>query len=186
MNTLIVSAFPACGRSYLTDNQNKLEFKYNGKVKRFSFLNIDSQSYDKTNGWESKYVKDIKERIGNVDFIFISQHSSVLRELYNNDIPFVVVSPNNAEWEEDKDRQLTKQQWFGRIVLRDNSRIKDINSYLKRLKDNYDEWTSLEHLAWWNPMSVELLDSNEYLSDIIENLYWRKEHYSSSFINLLN
>lgn len=181
MNTLIISAFPACGKSYLSKNQSGLKFKYNGETKHFSFVDSDSSSYEKTDGWESRYVEDIKSKIGTVDFIFVSQHDGVLQELHNKGIPFVIVAPNNAEWTPEKERQLIKQQWFGRFVLRDNSHIKDFESWLKRLKDNYDEWTSVEHLSWWCPVSLELLDGNQYLSDIIENLYWRKECYSFSY-----
>lgn len=120
----------------------------------------------------------METQLGTVDFIFISQHDKVLAELSARGIPFVVVAPNNAEWLSDRERQLIKQQWFGRFVLRDNSHIKDFNNWLENLKMHYDDWTSVDALSKYNPVALFLLKGDEYLSDIIADLYWKKEHYN--------
>lgn len=172
MNTMIISAFPACGKTYLYENQDTLEFKYLRKKKKFTFRDSDSSKYEKTEGWEKVYVDDIQNSLGKVDFIFISQHEKVLQELNSREIPFIIISPNNSEWISDTERKFIKQQWFGRFVLRDNSHIKDFNNWLKLLKDKYDEWTSLEHLMKYGPASFELLKQDEYISDIIEILFF--------------
>lgn len=181
MNTMIISAFPACGKTYLYENQSTLDFKYLGEEKKFTFCDSDSSQYEKTEGWEKRYVDDIELKLGTLDFLFISQHENVLRELNNRDIPFVVISPDNADWVSASDRQLVKQQWFGRFILRDNSHIKDFNSWLSLLKDNYDKWTSVEHITKYNPVSFFLLKENQYISDVIEDLYWKKETYTEHY-----
>lgn len=181
MNTMIISAFPACGKTYLYENQEILKFKYQEKEKKFTFCDSDSSQYKKEYGWEKKYVNDIEKRFGTLDFLFISQHENVLQELNNRGIPFVVIAPDNAYWSSDLERQLIKQQWFGRFILRNNNHIKDFNSWLSLLKDNYDKWTSIEHITKYNPISFFLLNGSQYISDIIEDLYWKKETYPEQY-----
>ena len=93
--------------------------------------------------------------------MFTSQHENVLYELNNRCIPFVVISPDNADWTSTPNRQLIKQQWFSRFILRDNSHITDFNQWLDLLKDNYDKWTSIEHLVKYHPVSFFLLNQNQ-------------------------
>ena len=179
--TLIVSAFPGCGKTYLSENQDKLRFKFFGESKKFSFCDSDSSHWKKCENWQKQYVDDIEKKLGTVDFLFVSQHEDVLAELETRHIPFVVVAPDNSEWLSDDEKRLVKQQWFGRFVLRDNSHIKDFANWrwLNTLKDNYDAWTSVEHLTKHNPVSFFLLEQNQYLSSIIGDLYWKKENYGS-------
>lgn len=141
-------------------------------------MDSDSSKFEKKDGWEKEYVDSIESVIGTVDFIFISQQQGVLKELKTRGIPFVVVAPDNSEWISEKERTLTKQQWFGRFLLRDNSHIRDFDSWLKKLVTHYDEWTIVEQLTQFDPISFFLLKENQYLSDIIENLYWKKETVS--------
>ena len=181
MHTMIISAFPACGKTYLQQNQDILSIRCLGEEKKLTFCDSESSRYKKKEGWEKEYVADIEKKLGTIDFLFISQHEGVLQELNRRGIPFVVVAPNNASWTHDSERQLIKQQWFGRFVLRDNSHIKDFNDWLERLKAHYDEWTSVEHLEKYKPVSFFLLKADEYLSDIITDLYWKKETYTEKY-----
>jgi len=169
MKTMIVSAFPACGKTYLFRNQEKLGFK---------IADTDSSKFTKHEGWEKGYVDHIVTDIGSYDFIFCSRSEHVLRELFLRGIPFVVVAPNNvSELKSDNERLLIKQQWFGRFILRDTSHIKNLRNWLNRLYSNYDEWTSWEHLNKFTPVSIFLLEQNQYLSSIIHDLYWKKENH---------
>lgn len=106
----------------------------------------------------------------------------MLQALKESGLPFVVVTPDNSPWLSDKERWLIKQQWFGRFVLRDNSHIADFPSWMDHLKERYDVKTSTDHVARYNPVSHFVLKENQYLSDIIEDLYWKKETYSSSYV----
>lgn len=175
MKTMIVSAFPGCGKTYLGENQDKLEFNFKGEKRKFSFLDSDSSHYKKHDGWEKEYIDDIETKLGTVDFIFISQHDKVLEELDSRKIPFVTVTPNNSESISEEERKLIKQQWFGRFVLRDNSHIYNFTDWLESLKKNYDAWTSVDELVKYHPQKLYLLKENEYISNIIEELYYDKE-----------
>lgn len=181
--TMIISAFPGCGKTYLYKNSDKLKFKYLGKGQKFSFCDSDSSHYKKQEGWERQYVDDLEKKLGTVDFLFISQHKGVLSELESRHIPFVIIAPDNSDWITDERRMIIKQQWFGRFILRGNSHISNFESWLELLKNNYDEWTSVENLTKYNPVSFFLLKENEYISSIIEDLYYKKEHYDSYIAN---
>ena len=115
------------------------------------------------------------DNIGKYDFIFIAQYPKVLELLKTNNIAFVVVAPDNSKNLLNKERQLIKQQWFGRFLLRNNSHIKNLEKWIKKLDDNYESWTSYEHLTMHNPSELVLLKEDEYLSDKIKELYLKKE-----------
>lgn len=163
--TMIISAFPACGKTWLCKNQKNFSL---------SILDFESSRFVKESGWEKKYVDELECNIGKVDFIMIAQYENVLQELSVRKIPFVVVAPDNMEWTLSKERQLIKQQWFGRFILRDNSHIKDLSSWIKLLQTNYDNWTSVEHLTKYNPVTFFALRADEYLSDIILDLNFKR------------
>lgn len=174
--SLIISAFPACGKTYLTENQNMFTFESD---KKYTFVDSESSKYEKYPGWEKNYVDDIKKKIGTVDFIFICQYEEVLRELKNRNIPFVTVCPcGDKECCPEKTREAIKQQWFGRMVLRDNRHIKNLNEWLNTMKENYDKWTTIKHITKYGPVNYYFLFEGQYLSDIIDGLYWKKENDS--------
>lgn len=175
--TLIVSAFSACGKTFLFNNQNELLFKNFEKQIHYSFLDSDSSKFKKYAGWEKDYVDHVVSELGTADFIFVTQHSVVLDELKRRGLPFVMVVPNNI-YGTERDKQLTKQQWFGRIILRDNSFInEDFDKWLNHLSEKYDNWINEETIDKYNPVAFFTLNADQYLSDIIEDLYWKKETY---------
>lgn len=92
-----------------------------------------------------------KAKSGKYDFVFVCQTESVIDEMDRQGVPYVIVEPDNIVWyfetpERVKERQLIKQQWFGRFALRDNSHIKDFPKWLEHMKDIYDERTSLDFI----------------------------------------
>ncbi len=106
----------------------------------------------------------------------------MLDEIDKRNIPYVIVEPDNLVWnvmespERQKERRLIKQQWFGRFVLRDNSHIEDFDRWLTHIKDIYDDRTGHEFLKRHKQKAFFLLKQDQYLSDIIDDLYWKKEH----------
>lgn len=154
--------FLGCGKTYLFRNQIELGYK---------ILDSDSSKFEKGEGWEKEYVNHIQSNADKYDFIFVSQHEEVLKELSKRKIPFLVSAPLNDNSISEKERLLIKQQWFGRFLLRDNSHIKDLTSWLNSLNEHYDEWTSYKHLTQFKPEKLILLKENEYLSDKIDEIY---------------
>lgn len=181
MNTMIISAFPGCGKTYLTRNQENLDFSFMGEDVNFTFCDLDSSQYEKTEGWTRRYIDHVIAKVGTVDFIFVSAHDSAREELARRELPYVTVMPDCSEWMSEKEHQLIKQQWFGRFILRDNSHIKDVPKWLHSMYDNWDSWTSRESVYAYNPAAAFLLEADQYIPDVIIYLYWRKESYPAIY-----
>lgn len=114
--TMVVSVFAGCGKTWLTNHQNQYGY---------SMRDSDSSTYEKTAGWEKEYINSFMEeaKSGKYDFIFVCQTESVIDEMDRQKIPYVIVEPDNIVWNEQeskeraKERQIIKQQWFGRFIL---------------------------------------------------------------------
>lgn len=101
-NTFVISAFPACGKSYCFENHQD----------KFSILDSDSSEFSWTKDENGKnttnrnpnfpqnYIEHIKSNIGKVDVIFVSSHEIVRQALYENDINTIVVYPSKDMKEE--------------------------------------------------------------------------------------
>jgi len=126
--TIIVSAFPACGKSYMFNN-------YNGKP--FAMLDSDSSNFSwikDENGENTKerdpnfptnYIKHIKDNIGKVDVIFVSSHDIVRKALNKNNINFFMVYPDKS----------MKDEWIRRFRERGND-----EGFIKFISDNWDSF----------------------------------------------
>lgn len=173
--TLLISAFAGCGKTWLTANQEQYGY---------AMRDSDSSSYKKSEGWEKRYIENLMNdaSTGKYDFIFVCQTESVLKEMDEQNIPYVIVEPDNIVWNDKEtkeralERRLIKQQWFGRFILRDNSHIEDFPRWLKHMKEIYDDRTGIDFINRHNPVSFFTLNQEQYLSDIIKDLYWKKEN----------
>lgn len=164
MENAIISCFPGCGKTYL----------YLNNETPFRIIDFESTPFSIHTDWPENYVNAIISNTNNYDMIFISQHEEVLQLLKKRKYPFFVVSPNNSNNISLKKKKLIKQQWFGRFLLRNNNHINKtigFDKWLNLLIDNYEDWTSIEHLKKYVPIKIYLLDENEYISDIVYEIY---------------
>ncbi len=141
VNTLVVSAFPGCGKSHL--------FRNKGEKK---ILDSDSSTFDKSQ-FPDNYITHIKSNLGNVDIILVSSHKVVRDALEKEGIDFTLVYPNRE----------IKDEYIQRYVDRGND-----DKFVELLKSNWNNWMDeLESQTGCN--KVELKEG-EYLSDIITKL----------------
>lgn len=141
VNTLVVSAFPGCGKSHL--------FRNKGEKK---ILDSDSSTFDKSQ-FPDNYITHIKSNLGNVDIILVSSHKVVRDALEKEGIDFTLVYPNRE----------IKDEYIQRYVDRGND-----EKFVELLKSNWNNWMDeLESQTGCN--KVELKEG-EYLSDIITKL----------------
>lgn len=173
--TMIIAAFPACGKTYLSRQQDELRFETIYGERRFTFADLDSGGVSKDSDWYVRYVDTMLSLVGQVDFILIGQRELVLKELSKRGIKYVTVTPDNSMGIPYKERQLIKNQWFGRFLLRDNSHIDNFNEWLKKFRDGYDTWTTPEFINQFTPSATYVLKQDEYLIDIIADMYRDKE-----------
>jgi hypothetical protein len=137
--TLVVSAFPGCGKSHL--------FRNKGEKK---ILDSDSSTFDKSQ-FPQNYIEHIKSNIGEVDIILVSSHKEVRDALVNESINFTLVYP----------RKDIKDEYIQRYIDRGND-----GKFVELLKQNWNNWTDeLENQEGCEKIELE---SGQYLSNVIE------------------
>lgn len=176
MKTCVVSVFPACGRNYTYRNQNKI------LITKALFQDKSSCTILNCNDRYPKSIKTIEKSIGSVDFILFEQNDLLLKTLKSRGIPVVMVVPNNSSTIEEKERVLIKNQWLGRIVA-SRSDSDDLNRIIRVFLDNYEDWTNTTSIRkTYSPADIFKLSQGEYLADILEKLYWKKENCNNTSI----
>lgn len=138
-STLLVSAFPGVGKSYLFKNNEK-----------YNVLDSDSSKFDK-DLFPSNYIDHIKENIGKVDIILISTHDVVRKSLEENNLLFILVYPDIS----------LKDEYIGRYNERGND-----DNFIKILGENWENW--IEDIETQKGCIKIKLESGEYLSNILE------------------
>lgn len=178
-NTCILAVYPGCGSTYLWENQKTMEFKSVGENIHPTFSKI------KINPWEvhidyTKFMNDILSEVGKVDFVLIPIDSVLIACLNAGNIPFVLVLPEVFK-SGSKDQLLMKQQWLGRLLLKEYKSLGDIQGWVDSQLQKFDTYVYDEFLDDSNPMTWFTLKCNQYISDLIGDLYWRKETYTSRY-----
>ena len=157
-DTKIISAFPACGKTYVFEN-------FKGKVildsdsSKFSWVIVGNQKVRHPD-FPQNYIDHIKENIGKADYIFVSTHDNVRRALEKAGIDFYLVYP---------DRSL-KEEWIGRCFLRGSG-----EKFCQLIADNWDNWIDGLEEDSKKHKFMKLLN-NEYLSHVIR---FMDEYYES-------
>ena len=157
-DTKIISAFPACGKTYVFEN-------FKGKVildsdsSKFSWVIVGNQKVRHPD-FPQNYIDHIKENIGKADYIFVSTHDNVRRALEKAGIDFYLVYP---------DRSL-KEEWIGRCFLRGSG-----ENFCQLIADNWNNWIDGLEEDSKKHKSMKL-KYGEYLSNVIN---FMDEYYES-------
>jgi hypothetical protein len=136
--TIIISAFPGCGKSHL--------FRNKGDKK---ILDSDSSKFDKSQ-FPQNYIEHIKSNIGLADMILVSSHKEVRDALVDNGIEFTLVYPN-------KD---IKDEYIQRYIDRGNE-----DKFVELLKNNWNIW--IPELEQQKGCEKIELNRGQYLSDVV-------------------
>jgi hypothetical protein len=136
--TLVISAFPGCGKSHFFRNNEDKEV-----------LDSDSSKFDKEH-FPKNYIEHIKSNLGKVDIIMVSSHKEVRVALVENEIPFTLVYPSPD----------IKDEYIQRYIDRGNT-----GSFVELLNNNWELWLNeLEEQVGCE--KIKLVE-NQYLSDVI-------------------
>ncbi len=138
VKTIIISAFPGCGKSHL--------FRNKGDKK---ILDSDSSKFDKSQ-FPQNYIDHIKSNIGEADMILVSSHKEVRDALVDNGIEFTLVYPN-------KD---IKDEYIQRYIDRGNE-----DKFVELLKNNWNIW--IPELEQQKGCEKIELNRGQYLSDVV-------------------
>lgn len=110
--TLVVSAFPGCGKTHLFNNTDK------------KILDSDSSKFDKSK-FPQNYIDHIKSNIGKCDIILVSSHKDVRDALVKNGIKFTLVYPKKE----------LKNDYINRYIQRGSP-----EAFIKLLQNNWYNW----------------------------------------------
>ena len=150
-STKIISAFPACGKSYIF-NQEVVSC-LDSDSSKFSWVLDDEGNSTGTRNplFPNNYIEHIKANLGKVDYIFVSSHDDVKSALELNGLSYTLVMPEST----------LKYEWIGRCWARGND-----EGFLNLINNMWETWTDKEILEnKWNPSELIYLKSGEYLSD---------------------
>lgn len=127
MKTAVVSAFPACGKSYAFTHYSDEYSILDSDSSEFSWIKAEDGSDTKIRNPEfpANYIKHIRDNIGKVDFIFVSSHLVVRKALEDAGIEYCTVYPH----------QDLKNEWVGRMYLRG-----DNDSAINFIAENFDDF----------------------------------------------
>lgn len=154
-DTKIVSAFPACGKSYFHNKyNNSVLTTLDSDSSKFSWL-LDSEGNStgvRNPEFPANYVDHIKSNIGIVDVIFVSSHDEVKRALEEHGLKYILVMPDPR----------LMQEWIGRCWLRGSP-----DSFLNLLHTNWSMWVDPYLEDKWHPTELIWLRSGHYLSDVL-------------------
>lgn len=154
--TLIISGFPAIGKSFLFNNE---------KYKDLSILDSDSSQYswikdekgentkERNQDFPNNYIQHIKDNIGYVDIILVSSHKVVRDALKENNINYVLVYPY----------KVGKEDFINRYISRGND-----SNFINFIKDNWDNF--IEEMDSENFPKKLRISSDKYLSDYIDKM----------------
>lgn len=143
MKTKVISAFPACGKTYCFENKQSY---YNGILdsdsSEFSWIkdengnNTDVRNPD----FPNNYIKHIKDNMGKVEIIFVSSHDVVRDALKENDIEYTLVYPDINQ----------KDEWIRRFKNRGNN-----DGFINFISNNWDNFiTDMENETY--PRKIKL------------------------------
>lgn len=149
-DTKIISAFPACGKTYVFENF-KDKVILDSDSSKFSWVIVGNQKVRHPD-FPQNYINHIKENIGKADYILVSTHENVRRALEEAGIDFYLVYP---------ERNL-KEEWIGRCFLRGNR-----ENFCLLIADNWDNWMDDLEEDSKNHKFITLR-SGEYLSNVIK------------------
>ena len=95
-NTIIISAFPCCGKSYCYNHYQDSYSMLDSDSSQFSWVKDENGQNTKTRNpdFPNNYIKHIIENIGKADFIFVSSHKVVRDALKENKINHISVYPD--------------------------------------------------------------------------------------------
>lgn len=154
MKTLIVSAFPACGKTFYHTTGDKYDNYFttlDSDSSKFSWvLDEDGESTGVRNSdFPANYIEHIKKNIGKVAFIFVSSHDDVRQALEDSNLAYTTVMPSPN----------LKDEWLQRCIDRGSP-----EGFVNLIDNMWESWTSFESQRKWKPSNRIFLNSGEYIA----------------------
>lgn len=158
--TKIISAFPACGKSYYYEKYNSKDFVVlDSDSSHFSWVKDENgDNTDVRNPlFPNNYINHIKSNLGKADIIFVSSHEVVLDALEDNSIEYSIVTPTID----------LKEEWLKRFVERGNN-----EGFISFLSKNFENFVkSLQE----RNANIVALKSEQFIEDVMPSFSKKNE-----------
>ena len=162
MKTIVISAFPACGKTYCFENYQDKFTMLDSDSSEFSWVKDENgkNTKERNPDFPNNYIQHIKDNIGKVDIIFVSSHKIVRDALIENDIDTVLVYPSidmRDEWIRRFKERGNNENF---ITFIDNNWVNFINEMdeeidmMRCVLDQYDNYINLEFLKKMRQFSI--------------------------------
>ena len=158
--TKIISAYPCCGKSYITLYKKDIFGEESDNIQildsdssKFSWIEKEDGTKVRNPEFPKNYIEHIKNNIGKVDYIFVSSHQEVREALANNGIKFTMVVPEK--------NLLT--DWMIRMYDRNND-----NDFIDNQINNWDKWLTEIDEEKNTYSKIIKLKKYEFLSDVLD------------------
>lgn len=161
-DTMIISAFPACGKTYFYEHSNGMVV-LDSDSSNFSWIkDADGNNTKERNpNFPENYIEYIKSKIGIADYILVSSHQAVRNALRAANIEYLLVYPDANLLDE----------WVQRCEKR------SYNGFpIQALIDNWNIWVSECEDEAKSGVPYVKLSRGQYLSDIIK-VSWKSLIY---------
>lgn len=148
--TILLSAFPGTGKSYLCNQSGMVTLDDGSKIfdwRKKTIIDSDSRRFCKKD-FPQNYINHIKANIGKAEIICISSHKEVRKALVENGMYFTLVYPDIK----------LKEEYVQRFEKRGNP-----HTFITLISMHWDEW--IQQLQSQNGCTHIVLKSGEYLSD---------------------
>lgn len=136
LKTKVISAFPACGKSYTFENsQDCFRGILDSDSSEFSWVKDENgkNTTERNSDFPNNYIQHIKDNLGKVEIIFVSSHDVVRNALKDNGIDYTIVYPDKS----------MKDEWLRRFKKRGNDEkfIDFISTNFEKFIDEIEEET---------------------------------------------
>lgn len=157
MRTIVISAYPASGKTYMYSNYNGNPYiMLEADINKFKWT-VDDKGHitnDINPDFPENYINYVKDNIGKVDVIFISYDKEMRDILSSRGIRYFLVYP---------DKQM-KKDWVRRMMMQ-GKRGDFINYIIENFDASIDEIES--NRTHSNVCKLRLTLSNPYLDNFI-------------------
>lgn len=154
-NTIIISAFPACGKTYCFNHLQDSYSIADSDSSEFSWrIRHEDNVKIRNEDFPNNYIEHIKGLIGQVDFIFVSSHDEVRKALEENHLQYYLVYPKNTIE--------NKNIWINRMIDRGSPR-----SMINFIFNGWDDFIE--------GMDAELFPCHYILSDGLNGCFLDKK-----------
>ena len=162
---IIISAYPACGKSHATKTLTELGMKVaDSDSSKFSWIYEDNGEKRRNPNFVEDYLKHIEKAAKENDIVFISSHYEIRQSLRNLGFHFYTVYPKADE--------SVRDEWIDRMRKRGNNNIfieKQIEMWPKNMENIENESHGiLLRLGNGKYLDLEMIDKIKAIEEILE------------------